>query len=209
MIRVAFDGVVDMDRHDEVRGRLLSALQGADELRVNLSEVSYIDSSGLSALIETNQQAEAQGARLVLENVSEAVKRVMVVSCLDGLFTYEQVEQTATAEAPVDIGSADLELDDLGGLDSLDDPADSLESTGELDDFGDLDDLDLSLDDEGLESGAESADLDELDALPDLEASAEDVIPETDASPINPIPDQSAGLSDSIDDYDDDPLNQL
>ena len=28
MIRVAFDGVVDMDRHDEVRGRLLSALQG-------------------------------------------------------------------------------------------------------------------------------------------------------------------------------------
>ena len=71
-----------------------------------------------------------------------------MVSCLDGLFTYEQVEQTATAEAPVDIGSADLELDDLGGLDSLDDPADSLESAGELDDFGDLDDLDLSLDDE-------------------------------------------------------------
>ena len=45
--------------------------------------------------------------------------------------------------------------------------------------------------------------------LPDLEPSAEDVIPETDAAPINPIPDQSAGLSDSIDDYDDDPLNQL
>ena len=213
MIRVAFDGVVDMDRHDEVRGRLLSALQGADELRVNLSEVSYIDSSGLSALIETNQQAEAQGARLVLENVSEAVKRVMVVSCLDGLFTYEQVEQTAAADAPVDIGSADLELDDLGGLDSLDDPADSLEEAGELDDFGDLDDLDLSLDDEVVESGVESADLDELDdeldALPDLEPPAPDVLPETDAAPINPIPDQSAGLSDSIDDYDDDPLNQL
>ena len=210
MIRVAFDGVVDMDRHDEVRGRLLSALQGADELRVNLSEVSYIDSSGLSALIETNQQAEAQGARLVLENVSEAVKRVMVVSCLDGLFTYEQVEQTAPADAPVDIGSADLELDDLGGLDSLDDPADSLEEAGELDDFGDLDDLDLSLDDEVVESSdVESAGLDELDALPDLAPSTEDVLPETDAAPINPIPDQSAGLSDSIDDYDDDPLNRL
>lgn len=209
MIRVAFDGVVDMDRHDEIRGRLLSALQGADELRVNLSEVSYIDSSGLSALIEANQQAEAQGSRLVLENVSEAVKRVMVVSCLDGLFTYEQVEQNATADAPVDIGSADIELEDLGGLDSLDDPADSIEGAGELDDFGDLDDLDLSLDEEISESDAGDEELDELDGLPDLESPASDVLPETAPEPINPIPDQSAGLSDSIDDYDDDPLNQL
>ena len=191
MIRLMLDGVVDMDRHAEVRAKLLSALDGASELRVNLEQVSYIDSSGLSALIEANQVAQAANARLVLENASEAVKRVMVVSCLDSLFVFEQDESMAAqASEASEILGADLDLDDVVDFDDIGDPSPDDSAN---DPFADLDDLSLDLEDEPQ--------VQESSVQPDLAGTVLPDFADLDAG-------EPARNSPAVQDYDDDPLNQ-
>ena len=53
---------------------------------VDLSEVSFIDSSGLNALVRASRVADGAGASLVLLAPSRAVRRVLLLSGLAGAF---------------------------------------------------------------------------------------------------------------------------
>jgi anti-sigma B factor antagonist len=53
---------------------------------VDLSEVTYIDSAGLAALIEAMQKVEGYGGKLLLAGLQETVRSIFEISRLDQVF---------------------------------------------------------------------------------------------------------------------------
>jgi len=83
---VRLSGEVDLSWSQAVRRAVLDALAGHAAVGVDLSAVSYIDSSGIAALVEGFQQARAHGGRFVLVAVSDAVRAVLELARLDRVF---------------------------------------------------------------------------------------------------------------------------
>ena len=54
---------------------------------VDLSGVSYMDSSGIASLVETFQRARAASLEFSLVRVSEQVLKVLMLARLDKVFT--------------------------------------------------------------------------------------------------------------------------
>jgi anti-sigma B factor antagonist len=69
-----------------VRRAVLDALDAAPVVGVDLSAVSYIDSSGIAALVEGFQNARTRGRRFALVAVSDAVRAVLELARLDRVF---------------------------------------------------------------------------------------------------------------------------
>src|SRR5919204_5147373 len=57
-----------------------------ERLVVDLSDVSYIDSAGLAALIEAMQKVEAYGGKFLLADLQETVRSIFEISRLDQVF---------------------------------------------------------------------------------------------------------------------------
>ena len=55
-------------------------------LVVDLSDVTYIDSAGLAALIEAMQKVEAYGGKFLLAGLLETVRSIFEISRLDQVF---------------------------------------------------------------------------------------------------------------------------
>jgi anti-sigma B factor antagonist len=57
-----------------------------ERIVVDLSQVSYIDSAGLAALIEAMQKVEGYGGKFVLAGLQETVRSIFEISRLDQVF---------------------------------------------------------------------------------------------------------------------------
>lgn len=84
---VALEGDVDLQSSPEARTVLLQAVELGRGVVVDLSGVSYIDSSGIACLIEALQRSRQSGSRFVLAAVSDAALRVLRLARLDRVFT--------------------------------------------------------------------------------------------------------------------------
>ena len=60
--------------------------QKPERVVVDLSKVSYIDSSGLAVLIEGMQNVEAYGGKFILAGIQENVKPIFEIARLDQVF---------------------------------------------------------------------------------------------------------------------------
>jgi anti-sigma B factor antagonist len=60
--------------------------QKPPRLVVDLSKVSYIDSSGLAVLIEGMQNVEAYGGKFILAGLQENVRPIFEIARLDQVF---------------------------------------------------------------------------------------------------------------------------
>jgi anti-anti-sigma factor len=58
-------------------------------LIVDMSRVTFIDSSGMGALVRMYHEAKGHGKRLTLRNPSEAVAKVLSLSALDTVLRIE------------------------------------------------------------------------------------------------------------------------
>lgn len=83
---VVLRGEVDLSWSQQVRRAILDAMAGGGHVGVVLSEVSYIDSSGIAALVEGFQAARANGGSFALVAVSDAVRAVLELARLDRVF---------------------------------------------------------------------------------------------------------------------------
>ncbi|HUN90023.1 MAG TPA: STAS domain-containing protein [Terriglobales bacterium] len=93
---VAIEGRVTIDNSSDMRSRLADALKlKPGELAVDLSRVTYIDTSGLATLVEASRIAHQQGTRLVLTGIQGQTRYLFEVSHLDRLFDMA-AEQTST-----------------------------------------------------------------------------------------------------------------
>jgi anti-sigma B factor antagonist len=57
-----------------------------DRVVIDLSEVTYIDSAGLAALIQAMQKVEAYGGKFLLAGLQETVRSIFEISRLDQVF---------------------------------------------------------------------------------------------------------------------------
>lgn len=84
LVRVS--GEVDMSWSQDLRREILDALTKSPIVGVDLSAVSYMDSSGIAALVEGFQQSRAVKKRFALIAPSESVRSVLELARLDRVF---------------------------------------------------------------------------------------------------------------------------
>jgi anti-anti-sigma factor len=78
---------------------LILAQPDVETLIVDLSEVTYVDSAGLSALLLAERQQSAHGGDVRLVGASETVQSLLRLTQLDRVFSlYRTVEEAMTAE---------------------------------------------------------------------------------------------------------------
>jgi anti-anti-sigma factor len=83
---VALTGEIDIQTAPSLRAELtelINATVTGDELRIDLSGVSIVDSSGLSVLIAAHKLATARDVRLVLTALPQHVSRTLSITGLD------------------------------------------------------------------------------------------------------------------------------
>lgn len=76
----AIEGEIDVSNAPELRDALDSALsEGCVLLEVDLSRVSYIDSTGIGVLVGASHRSEEVGARLKVSHPQPGVARVLTL----------------------------------------------------------------------------------------------------------------------------------
>ena len=86
LLLIRLSGEVDLSWSGRVRDAIVEALEQRS-VGVDLSAVSYIDSSGIAALVEGLQTARDSERRFVLVATSPPVLAVLELARLDRVFT--------------------------------------------------------------------------------------------------------------------------
>ncbi|MEV0731308.1 MULTISPECIES: STAS domain-containing protein [Polymorphospora] len=88
VVEIAPNGEIDVDSAYEVREAVASVLAKSRPTRIqlNMREVKFIDSVGISAMVAGFQTAEVSGVKLVVTEPSRFVHRQLWVTGLLGLF---------------------------------------------------------------------------------------------------------------------------
>lgn len=84
---VALAGEIDMAAVPKVRQCLLEAVKSGAPVAVDLAAVTYMDSSGIAALVEGLQTARKQGTPFALAKAEGPVLGVLKLARLDKVFT--------------------------------------------------------------------------------------------------------------------------
>ncbi|HEY9150951.1 MAG TPA: STAS domain-containing protein [Gammaproteobacteria bacterium] len=83
---VRLTGEVDLNHSPEARRVILACLQKKMPLLVDLSDVDYIDSSGVASLVEGYQLSRSRQLDFGLIGVSDAAMNVLRLARLDKVF---------------------------------------------------------------------------------------------------------------------------
>ena len=84
---VAVSGELDLYAAPDTREALDGALdEGATEVVVDLTDVDFIDSSGLACIVNVARRLGESGGRLVVVNRHPAVARTLQLTRLDRIF---------------------------------------------------------------------------------------------------------------------------
>jgi anti-sigma B factor antagonist len=95
---VALKGEVDLESSPEARELLLTSVAADRNVLVDLSAVTYIDSSGVASLVEALQASRKKGTQFALAAASEPARRVLELARLDRVFTmHDTVEDALNA----------------------------------------------------------------------------------------------------------------
>lgn len=90
-------GDVDLHSSPALRDTVLELFQkrGQTKVVVNLSNVQYIDSSGIASLVEGLQEARKRDARFVLVGLNEGPRHVLELTRLLSVFEIAATEEEA------------------------------------------------------------------------------------------------------------------
>lgn len=83
---ITLSGEIDLSTSPRARKIILDSLKENGDVFVDLSGVTYIDSSGIASLVEGYQQAKSGQIRFALIATSEAVMNVLQLARLDKVF---------------------------------------------------------------------------------------------------------------------------
>ena len=84
---IPLEGEIDLHVSPRIATTLNTALKEQPRnLVVDLSKVSYIDSSGLAVLIEAMQNVEKYGGKFALAGLQQNVKPIFEIARLDQVF---------------------------------------------------------------------------------------------------------------------------
>lgn len=92
----ALKGDVDISSSPEVKKEFDNIIgRKANKLVVNLSDVKYVDSSGLATMVEVLKNMRKYGGTLHLCNLSDKIKGLFEITKLDKLFKIAASEEEA------------------------------------------------------------------------------------------------------------------
>ena len=80
---VNLDGEIDMDVTEKAKEIIMPLIEAKKEVHLNLKEVQYMDSSGISVLIESHQKANELGKKVILKDISKSVLKVIMMAKLE------------------------------------------------------------------------------------------------------------------------------
>ena len=86
---IHLDGEIDMDVTEKAKEVIFPHIDSGKEVHLNLSNVQYMDSSGISVLIESHQKAMELGTRVVLKEISKSVLKVIMMAKLEQILILE------------------------------------------------------------------------------------------------------------------------
>ena len=86
---VFLNGEIDMDVTESAKEVILPLIEAGKEVHLNLKDVSYMDSSGISVLIESHQQALEKGNKVIVKEVSKSVLKVIMMAKLEQILNLE------------------------------------------------------------------------------------------------------------------------
>ena len=92
-------GDIDLSCSPDARKQILQCLEAGRHLLIDLSAVSYIDSSGVASLVEGYQTAKKKNLKFGLLGVSGAAMGVLQLARLDKVFPiHASMEERLTAD---------------------------------------------------------------------------------------------------------------
>jgi anti-sigma B factor antagonist len=94
---VSVAGEVDLATSPELRAALDAAIAASSQLVLDLSQVTFLDSTGLGVLVQAHQRALEDGSQLRLVVVESNVRRVIDVTGLDTVFSLHESLDAATS----------------------------------------------------------------------------------------------------------------
>lgn len=102
---VAPQGEIDLSTNDTFRKAIDEAfLNGPVDLVIDLNAVTFIDSTGLGALIGARRRAHAFRGSLLLVCDTHVVLRVMQITGLDRVFTIvPTLDEAGTVDRPTEL----------------------------------------------------------------------------------------------------------
>src|SRR4029434_2070380 len=91
-------GEIDLHVSPVITASLTAMIEKQPErVVIDLSDVTYIDSAGLAALIQAMQKVEAYGGKFLLAGLQETVRSIFEISRLDQVFQIFPDTDTALA----------------------------------------------------------------------------------------------------------------
>lgn len=69
--------------------------EGLKKIIINLSEMQYMNSTGLSILINIFTQARNKGGEVVITNIPEKINQLLVITKLNSIFNIEETVEDA------------------------------------------------------------------------------------------------------------------
>ena len=86
---VHLDGEIDMDVTEKAKEVIFPHIEAGKEVHLNLSNVQYMDSSGISVLIESHQKAMELGTKVTLKEISKSVLKVIMMAKLEQILNLD------------------------------------------------------------------------------------------------------------------------
>ena len=86
---VHLDGEIDMDVTEKAKEVIFLVIDSGKEVHLNLSQVQYMDSSGISVLIESHQRALEKNTKVIIKDVSKSVLKVIMMAKLEQILNLE------------------------------------------------------------------------------------------------------------------------
>ena len=77
---VYLDGEIDMDVTEKAKEVVLPLVEAKKEVHLNLKDVQYMDSSGISVIVESNQRAKQKNTKVELKELSQPVEKVLAMA---------------------------------------------------------------------------------------------------------------------------------
>ena len=110
---------IDLDSSPMVRDAIKESFENAKSVEVDLKDVSYIDSSGVAALVEGMQVGKKTNKPFGLVNVSNQVMKVITLAHLDKILNIisksgadaDGAAMTGSAEDASTQGSDNIDID--------------------------------------------------------------------------------------------------
>ncbi|MFT4584497.1 MAG: anti-sigma B factor antagonist [Gammaproteobacteria bacterium] len=96
---VLLTGDVDLSCSPDARKKILDCLESSKNTLVDLSNVTYIDSSGVASLVEGYQTAKKKNLKFGLVGVSDPAMSVLELARLNKVFPiYATVEECVNSD---------------------------------------------------------------------------------------------------------------